>query len=97
MKLYYVETKSYYKDAYGTDHQTADAGETPILYTNKAKAIKRADFIVDIWHRLYGYDITIPNDKMPCKNNGCLYGARLEQTQSSARYEVRVYEIETAI
>lgn len=95
MKLYYVETKSYIVDAYGNDRQTADGGTMPILYHSAEKAIARAERIIKLWIDTFNYRLAIPNENMPCKKFGCIYGARLMDDIYGARYEIRVYDVET--
>lgn len=95
MKLYYVETKSYFVDSLGNDRQIADGGTMPILYHSADKAIARAEFVIKLWIDTFNYRLAISNENMPCKNFGCIYGARLMDDIVGTRYEIRVYEVET--
>lgn len=94
-KIYYVETKSYWQDEYGTDHQIADGGDMPIIYTSKKKAIERAKLKEQLNIEIYGYKTTIPDSKYPCKKTNCLYAVRQIHKDGRLRQEIRVYETHT--
>lgn len=94
-KIYYVETKGYWQDEYGTDHQIADAGDMPIISTNKLKAIDRAKRMEQRYIEDFGYKITIPDSEYSCKKTYCLYAVRLEKEKDHLRHEIKVYETYT--
>lgn len=94
-KIYYVETKSYWQDEYGTDYQVEDAGIMPIVSTNKLKAIDRAKRMEIRYIEDFGYKTTIPDSGYPCKKTNCLYAVRLEKEEDHMRQEIKVYETYT--
>ena len=95
IRLYYVETKSYWQDELGTDYQIADGGDMPIIYTSKKKAIERAKRMEQRNIEIYGYVTTISDSKYPCKKTNCLYAVRQEHKDRRLRHEIRVYETYT--
>lgn len=94
-KIYYVETKSYWLDELGTDHQIADGGDMPIISTNKKKAIERAKRMENRYIEDYGYQTTIPDSEYLCKKTNCLYAVRQEDKDRRMRHEIRVYKTYT--
>ena len=95
VKLYYIESKHYYYDAQKIEHQIADGGDMPILYTNKKKAIKRAQAMEKFYNETYGYTTIIPNNENPAKKDNCIFAVRLMNENTGIRHELRVYEINT--
>lgn len=90
--IYYVETKTYWQDAFGADYQIADGGEMPIISTNKQRAIDRAKWMENTYIEKFGYKTTIPDSKYPYKKIDCLYAVRQENRERRMRHEIRVYK-----
>lgn len=93
--IYYVETKTYWQDAFGADYQIADAGELPIISTTKKKAIERAKWMENTYIEKFGYKTTIPDSEYPYKKIYCLYAVRQENKERRMRHEIRVYKTTT--
>lgn len=94
MTLYYVERKCFYFDSHGIEHQFADGGELPILYTTYERAKGRAERMIKTCITLYGAVVTISNNDYPCKRGDLKFACRLEEGNKRVRYEIRVYEVE---
>lgn len=94
-RIYYVETKSYWKDEHGTDYQVADGGNLPTICTNKKRAIEVAKFMEQTYIVKFGYKTTIPDSGYPCKKTKCLYAVRLEKKELRMRMEIKVYLMHT--
>lgn len=94
-RLYYIEHKAYYIDTDGVEHQIADGGELPVIYSNQAKAIQRAEKKVSYYVENFGYRITISNDTNPARKGDCLYAVRIQKGEKNYRDEIRVYKIFT--
>ena len=90
-KIYYVETKSYWRDELGTDYQVADGGILPIICTSKKSAIDFAQRLEKSNIEDYSYQVTIPDSEYPCKKTNCLYAVRLENKERRMRLEIKVY------
>lgn len=95
IRIYYVETKSYWQDELGTDYQIADAGIMPLVSTNETNALDLAKQLEKRYIEEYGYRVTIPDSKYPCKKTNCLYAVRLEKKERRMRHEIRVYKTYT--
>lgn len=94
-KIYYVETKTYWKDEHGADYQIADGGCMPIISTSKKRAIEVAKMMEQTYNEKFGYKTTIPDSGYPCKKTLCLYAVRQENEQHKLRRELKVYETYT--
>ena len=92
-KAYYIETKSYWKDTNGTDHQIADGGDLPIIYSSLKKALKRAHHMIKLLTEQMGYEIVIPNDRYPGVGSQYHYACRLRKNNPKIRLEIRIYTI----
>lgn len=95
MKLYYIKKTSLYAFQEGFGYQYADTSTTPLLYTSKNKAIRKAQRLTDYLAENCRYDVTIETDEISAKNNCCLYAAHLKERQSSFSMIIRVYEVKT--
>lgn len=92
-KAYYIESKSYWKDTNGTDHQVADGGDLPILYTSRKKALGRVDRMIKLLTEQMGYKVIIPNENYPGVGDDYIYACRLSKTSPDLRLELRIYYI----
>lgn len=91
IKVHIVTIKSYYVDANGYDHQVADGDSIPYVYTNRAKAIKRAKDISKQYCERWGYEVTIPDAENPAKKDDVCFAERIEKILNKERMEIRVY------
>lgn len=92
-ELFYIETKSYWKDAYGTDYQVADCGDLPIIYRSLKEALRRVDNMVKLYTETMNYQVAIPNDSFPGVGTQYHYACRLEKADPQIRLEIRLYTI----
>lgn len=90
---YYIEGKAYWKDAYGTDHQVADGGELPIIYSSRKNAAKRVKNMIKVYTGMMGYTVTVSDKNHPDATGSCIYACSLRKENPEVRLEVRVYEI----
>lgn len=90
-RIYYVESKIYWKDLQGTDYQLADGGDMPTICTSKKRAIEVAKIMEQTYIDRFGYKTTIPDSGYPCKKTNCLYAVRQENEQQKMRRELKVY------
>lgn len=95
ISLYYIESKCYYKDSLGVDHQVSDGGDMPLLTTNKKTALDTAKMLVEFDINTYGYKIIIPNEENPARKEDCLFAVRLMKDMDEVRKEYRVYKVWT--
>lgn len=92
-ELYYIEVKSYWQDANGTDNQVADGGDLPIIYRSKTEALKRCYSMIKLYSEQMNYEIVIPNDRFPGVGSNYHYACRLRKKDPQIRLEVRLYTI----
>lgn len=92
-ELYYIEEKSYWLDANGTDHQVSDAGELPTIYRSRTEALKRCYSKVKLYTEEMGYKVVIPNNKYPGVCRRYHYACRLQKENPQIRLEIRLYTI----
>lgn len=92
-KAYYIENKSYWTDSKGTDHQVADGGDLPIIYTSLKRALRRVDNIIKLLTEKMGYTVVIPNESFPGVGNQYHYACRLQKDDPQIRVEIRLHTI----
>lgn len=93
IRLYYVESKTYFHDALNVEHQIADGGEMPNLFTSKKKAMDFAKRVEKFNIERFDYHTLIPDNEYPCKKDNCLYAVRQTDKKTGMRIEIRVYSI----
>lgn len=92
-RAYYIESKSYYQDSYGTDHQVADGGELPIIYLSLKDAIKRCESMIKLVTEKMGYKVVISSDNYPGVGKDYHFACRLTKINPEIRLEIRLYSI----
>lgn len=90
-KAYYIENKSYWKNAVLLDYQMADGGEMPIVYTSQRKASSRLENMVKVYTEKMGYKVITTDENHPAKRNHCLHAWTLENQAHHSRVELRLY------
>lgn len=95
MRLYYIESKVYYIDAQGVDHQVADGGDMPLLTTNKKEALETAKRMEDFYKSRFGYKTILSNEENPARKDNCLFAVRQVSETLGTRRELRVYKMWT--
>lgn len=92
-KAYYIEEKSYWLDANGTDHQVSDAGELPTIYRSRTEALKRCYNKVKLYTEEMGYKVVTPINQSPGVCKGYLYACTLQKENPQIRLEIHLYII----
>ena len=93
--IYLFERKSFYLSTDGYDHQAADAGVLPTLFTSKKSALKYAEAQIAYDCNLYGYEVEIQSIQNPRVKDNCIYAVRMTDRQKTIRIEYSVYQTTT--
>lgn len=94
MKMYMKEMKLFYRDKNGLDHQTADLGVLPSLFTSRKKADTNLQKTLKMFIEIYDEEIVdeIHNATHSEPHLICRY--TLQKKDTSSRSVISLYEVE---
>lgn len=92
-EAFYIENKSYWINIYGSYEQVQDAGDIPIIYTSKRKAIKRVNSMIKLFTETMQYTVSQSDDGHPAKEGRCIYACTLQKNDGLSKLEIRIYPI----